>query len=132
MHEKRISKGESGAPVVRWLLTSLMVSPSGQQSQGSLYILLSTSDLYMHAADAIAGLDAKTFQQEAIFVPKSSFWSSSWNFCGAEPLEMVAAGFISWASSPRAELSVYCGCDGKEVDAIKGVGTTPCIIAPSP
>jgi hypothetical protein len=49
------------------------------ESQGKLYIPLSRSDLYMHAADAIAVLDAKTLQQEDFFELKSPWWHSSWN-----------------------------------------------------
>jgi hypothetical protein len=104
-----------------------------QQSQGSLYILLSRSDLYMHAADAIAVLDAKTLQQEAIFEPKSSFWSSSWNLLWSGAIgDGGRRLYLLGVESKGGTVRVLRLPDGKEIDAIKGVGTTPSIIALSP
>jgi hypothetical protein len=103
------------------------------ESQGRLYVPLRRSDLYMHAADAIAVLDAKTLQQEGFFELKSSFLHPSWNLFsdaavgnGGKRLYLLAVerkgGTIRVLSLP----------DGKEIDTIKGLGTTLSIVVPSP
>ncbi len=103
------------------------------ESQGRLYVPLHRSDLYMHAADAIAVLDAKTLQQEGFFELKSSFWRRSWNLFsdaaignGGKRLYLLAVerkgGTVRVLSLP----------DGKEIDTINGLGTTLSIVVPLP
>jgi len=103
------------------------------QSEGRLYVRLSRSDLYMHACDAIAVLDAKTLQQERFFELKSSFLRPSWNLFwdaaignGGKRLYLLAVerkgGTVRVLSLP----------DGKEIDTINGLGTTLSIVVPSP
>jgi len=101
-------------------------------SDGRLYILLSRSDRYMHAADAIAVLDEKTLQQEAFFELKSStrgtrslFWSGA---IGDDGNRLYLLG----VESKSGIVHVLHLPDGKEVDTIKGVGTTPTIMIVSP
>ena len=103
------------------------------ESQGRLYVPLHRSDLYMHAADAIAVLDVKTLQQEGFFELKSSFLHPSWNLFsdaavgnGGKRLYLLAVerkgGTVRVLSLP----------DGKEIDTIDGLGTTLSIVIPSP
>jgi len=102
------------------------------ESQGRLYIPLSRSDLYMHAADAIAVLDAGTLQQEAFFELKSPWRHSSWNLfrdgaIGDGGRRLYLLGVESQGGTVRV-LSLP---DGKEIDAINGLGTTLSIVVPS-
>ena len=103
------------------------------ESQRRLYVPLHRSDLYMHAADAIAVLDVKTLQQEGFFELKSSFLHPSWNLFsdaaignGGKRLYLLAVerkgGTVRVLSLP----------DGKEIDTINGLGTTLSIVVPSP
>ena len=103
------------------------------ESQGRLYVPLHRSDLYMHAADAIAVLDAKTLQQEGFFELKSSFLHPYWNLFsdaavgnGGKRLYLLAmerkGGTVGVLSLP----------DGKEIDTINGLGTTLSNVVPSP
>ena len=103
------------------------------ESQGRLYVPLHRSDLYMHAADAIAVLDAKTLQQEGFFELKSSFLHPYWNLFsdaavgnGGKRLYLLAVerkgGTVRVLSLP----------DGKEIDTINGLGTTLSNVVPSP
>ena len=103
------------------------------ESQGRLYVPLHRPYLYLHAADAIAVLDAKTLQQVGFFELKSPFWHSSWNLFsdlaigdGGKRLYLLAVdhkgGTIRVLSLP----------DGKEVGTIQGLGTTLSIVVASP
>jgi hypothetical protein len=103
------------------------------ESQGRLYVPLSRSDLYMHAADAIAVLDAKTLQQEAFFELKSSFWHSSWNlFWDAAIGDGGRRVYLLGVESKGGTVRVLSLPDGKEIDTIKGLGKTLSIVVPSP
>lgn len=103
------------------------------ESQGRLYVPLSRSDLYMHAADAIAVLDARTLQQEGFFELKSSFWHSSWNlFWSAAIGDGGRRLYLLGVESKGGTVRVLSLPDGKEIEIIKGLGTTLSIIIPSP
>ncbi len=103
------------------------------ESQGRLYVPLSRSDLYMHAADAIAVLDARTLQQEAIFELKSPLWHSSWNlFWDGAIGDGGRRLYLLGVESKGGTVRVLSLPDGKEIDTIKGLGTTLSIIVPSP
>lgn len=104
-----------------------------QESQGRLYIPLSRSDLYMHSADAIAVLDAKTLQQEAFFELKSSFLRSSWNLFWSGAIgDGGRRLYLLGVESKGGTVRVLSLPDGKEIDTIKGLAATPSIIVPSP
>jgi hypothetical protein len=103
------------------------------ESQGKLYVPLSRSDLYMHAADAIAVLDARTLQQEAFFELKSSFWHSSWNlFWDGAIADGGRRLYLLGVESKGGMIRVLSLPDGKEIDTIKGLGTTLSIVVPWP
>lgn len=103
------------------------------ESQGRLYVPLSRSDLYMHAADAIAVLDAKTLQQEAFFELKSSFWHSSWNLFWSGAIgDGGRRLYLLGVESKGGTVRVLSLPEGKEIDTIKGLGTTLSIMVPSP
>jgi len=103
------------------------------ESQGRLYVPLSRSDLYMLAADAIAVLDAKTLQQEAIFELKSSLLHPSWNlFWSAAIGDGGRRLYLLGVESKEGTVRVLSLPVGKEIDTIKGLGTTLSIMVPSP
>lgn len=103
------------------------------ESQGRLYLPLSRSDLYMHAADAIAVLDAKTLQQVAIFELKSSLWPSSWNlFWDGAIGDGGRRLYLLGVESKDGPVRVLSLPDGKEIYTIRGLGKTLSIVRPSP
>ncbi len=103
------------------------------QSQGRLYVPLSRSDLYMHACDAIAVLDAKTLQQEGLIELKSSFLRPSWNlFWDAAIGNDGKRLYLLAVERKGGTVRVLSLPDGKEVDTINGLGTTLSIVVPSP
>jgi hypothetical protein len=86
----------------------------------------------MHAADAIAVLDAGTLQQEAFVELRSPLWRSSWNLfwdgaIGDGGRRLYLLGVESKGGSVRV-LSLP---DGKEIETIKGLGTTLSVVVPS-
>jgi hypothetical protein len=102
-------------------------------SQGRLYVPLSRSDLYMHAADAIAVLDAKTLKQETFIELKSSLVHPAWNlFWSAAIGDTGQRLYLLGMESKSSTLRVLSLPEGKEIDAIKGLGATLSIIVPSP
>lgn len=103
------------------------------ESQGRLYVPLSRSDLYMHAADAIAVLDARTLQQEGFFELKSPWWRSSWNlFWDGAIGDSGRRLYLLGVESKGGTVRVLSLPDGKEIETIKGLGTTLSIVIPSP
>ncbi len=103
------------------------------RSQGRLYVPLSRSDLYMHAADAVAVLDSRTFQQRSLLELKSSRLRSSWNLfwdgaIGDDGRRLYLLGIESKEGSVRV-LSLP---DGKEIDTIRGLGKTLSIVVGAP
>jgi hypothetical protein len=103
------------------------------ESQGRLYVPLSRSDLYMHAADAIAVLDAGRLQQEAFFELKSSWWHSSWNlFRDGAIGDGGRRLYLLGVESKGGTVRVLSLPDGKEIDTVNGLGTTLSIVVPSP
>jgi hypothetical protein len=103
------------------------------ESQGRLYVPLSRSDLYMHAADAIAVLNARTLQQEGFFELKSSWWHSSWNlFWDGAIGDGGRRLYLLGVESKGGTVRVLSLPDGKEIETIKGLGTTLSIVILSP
>jgi len=101
------------------------------QSEGRLYVTLSRTDLYMHAADAIAVLDAKTLQQEGFLKLKSMSHSSNLFWGGA-----IGDGgkrlYLLGMEAKGGTVRVLSLPDGNEVDTIRGLGVTLSIVVPSP
>jgi hypothetical protein len=103
------------------------------QSQGRLYVPLSRSDLYMHAADAIAVLDAGTLQQEAFLELKSPWWHSSWNLFRDRAIgDGGRRLYLLGVESKGGTVRVLSLPDGREIDTIRGLGTSLSIVIPSP
>jgi len=103
------------------------------ESEGRLYIRLSRSDLYMHAADAVAVLDDKTLRQEAFFELKSSLRSSSWNLFWSGAIgDGGTRLYLLAVEAKGGTVRVLSLPDGKKIDTIKGLGTTPTIMIVSP
>jgi hypothetical protein len=103
------------------------------ESQGKLYVPLSRSDLYMHGADAIAVLDAKTLRQEDFFELKSPWWHSSWNlFRDGAIGDGGRRLYLLGLESKGGTLRVLSLRDGRETHTIKGLGTSLSMVIPSP
>jgi len=103
------------------------------ESEGRLYVPLSRSDLYMHAADAIAVLDQKTLRQEALFELKSSPRRHSWNLFSSGAIgEGGTRLYLLAVEAKGGAVRVLSLPDGKEIDTIQGLGATPTIMIVSP
>jgi len=101
-------------------------------SQGKLHICLLRTDRYMHAADAIAVVNATTLQQEVFLELKSSFWNPSWNLVwdlavgnGGKRLYLLAV------EGKSGSIRVLTVPEGTELERIRNVGATPTMIVPS-
>jgi len=103
------------------------------ESDGRLYVQLSRSDLYLHAADAIAVLDQKTLRQAAFFELKTSQRGSSWNLFWSGAIgDDGTRLYLLGVESKGGIVHVLSLPDGREIDTIKGFGATPTIVVLSP
>jgi hypothetical protein len=102
------------------------------QTGGLLYLSLSRSDLFMHAADSMAVLDEKTLQQKGFFELKNSqrgVWNLFWSAAtGEDGTRLYLFGIEPKAGS----LHVLSLPAAKEIDTIKGLGATPTILIAVP
>jgi hypothetical protein len=87
----------------------------------------------MHAADAIAVLDAGTLQQEAFLELKSPWWHSSWNLFRDRAIgDGGRRLYLLGVESKGGTVRVLSLPDGREIDTIRGLGTSLSIVIPSP
>jgi len=109
------------------------IGSSVDKSQDRLYIPLCRSDLYMHAADALAVVNANTMQQENFFELKSSFWKPSWNlFKNATVGDNGNRLYLLGMEAKNGNVRVLSLPDGKEINRIEGIGATPTMLVRSP
>ena len=103
------------------------------QSQGKLYMTLSRTDRYMHAADAIAVVDAKTLRQEAFFELKSSFWNPWGSLFGALAVGNDGKRLYLLGINPKGgTIRILNLADGTQIDSVRGLGASLTAIIPTP